>query len=289
MKNIIVRALSGAVYVALIVCSMLFCGSWGFPLLCCLFIAIGIVEFQKMTGVDFHSSPRTLLVDILIGISLPLTVMSLYGFDIVMAVTMFAVAVTLCLMRLVMQLYSHQPDTLRRVQVSLTSIAYVAVPLAMACALGLTFGWPLLLLVFVMIWLNDTGAFLVGSAIGSHRLFPRLSPKKSWEGFFGGMLFAIAAGVVAAEVPAISRYFYGYNAWALAGLGLLVSLMATWGDLFESMIKRQAGVKDSGHLIPGHGGILDRIDSLLFVAPASLVYLSISYFFLNMFMLIQGA
>ena len=133
----------------------------------------------------------------------------------------------------------------------------------------------LVLMMFVMIWLNDTGAYCVGSLFGRHRLCERLSPKKSWEGFWGGMAFCIIAGAVCCFIN---------NGWSMAsegcaislvkwvGLGMLVSLMSTWGDLFESLIKRSLGVKDSGHLIPGHGGILDRIDSLLLVAPATFVY-----------------
>ena len=128
---------------------------------------------------------------------------------------------------------------------------------------------------FVMIWLNDTGAFLVGSAIGSHRLFARLSPKKSWEGFFGGFAFSIIAGYLAHSL--LPEYFAGYSANALGLLGAIVSVISTWGDLFESMIKRQMGVKDSGNLIPGHGGILDRIDSLLFVAPATFIFVSVHF------------
>ena len=112
----------------------------------------------------------------------------------------------------------------------------------------------LLLAIFVCIWVNDTGAYLAGSTLGKHKLFPSVSPKKSWEGFFGGLVAsAVAAGLLLG--------------WEQAYYGVLISIIATWGDLFESMIKRSVGVKDSGSILPGHGGILDRIDSLLFVLP----------------------
>ncbi len=133
-----------------------------------------------------------------------------------------------------------------------------------------------MLLIFIMIWLNDTGAFLVGSAIGRHRLFERLSPKKSWEGFFGGLLFCLIAGYLA---PILSADDFAGYPMRYVGLGVLVCVFSTWGDLFESMIKRAAGVKDSGNILPGHGGMLDRIDSILFVVPASLVYLALTSFF----------
>lgn len=114
----------------------------------------------------------------------------------------------------------------------------------------------MLLTIFVAIWANDTGAYLAGSTFGRHKLFPSVSPKKSWEGFFGGLVAAVI----------VSCLFLG---WSLEGIlyGVVISVVGTWGDLFESMIKRQVGVKDSGNILPGHGGILDRIDSLLFVLP----------------------
>lgn len=275
MKNIIVRALSGAVYVALIVCSILFGGSWAFPALCCVFTFIGIMEFQRMAQSDFFSAPLTVLVDLIIGICLPVLVAAVYnGLFIIASVAMLVVLVTV-MVRLVMQLYSHLPNPTARIATSFMSITYVAVPLAFATCLQ-CMSASLLLLTFVMIWLNDTGAFLVGSAIGSHRLFERLSPKKSWEGFVGGLAFCILAGYLAKLL--VPNYFMIFSTSMLVGLGVLVSLFSTWGDLFESMIKRNAGVKDSGNIIPGHGGILDRIDSLLFVAPATVIYILIITF-----------
>ena len=118
-----------------------------------------------------------------------------------------------------------------------------------------------------MIWLNDTGAYLTGRSFGRHKLCERLSPKKTWEGFWGGFAFSVLAGVVTA------LFFMPYNPALLAAYGAMVSVISTYGDLFESLLKRTAGVKDSGNLIPGHGGILDRIDSLLLVIPAVLAYM----------------
>ena len=128
--------------------------------------------------------------------------------------------------------------------------------------------------------MNDTGAYLVGCTIGRHRLFERISPKKSWEGFWGGLLFSALTALA---------YFYFINNEApnfansivfYIGLGLVVPVFATFGDLVESMFKRSIGVKDSGNLIPGHGGILDRIDSLLFVIPAVYIYLEVMCLFI---------
>lgn len=269
MKNIIVRSLSGAVYVALIVCSILFGGGWAFPVLCSVFAFIGILEFQKMTQNDFYESPRMLFVDLLVGISLP-AIIAMWSCGLpLMALLTSIVMVTFAIMRLVMQLYSHREDPVRHIAYSIMSVIYVALPLAAATGLLFIEG-AILLLMFVMIWLNDTGAFLVGSAIGSHRLFPRHSPKKSWEGFVGGMVFTILTAVLAKKL--LPDTFVIFSTTSMVGFAIIVSVLSTWGDLFESMIKRTVGVKDSGNIIPGHGGILDRIDSLLFVAPATLIY-----------------
>ena len=283
MKNIILRSISGSVYVALIVCAILFGSFWGFPALMCVFVAAGIFEFQKMTLDDFYESPRILLVDLIIGISLPALVVAYI--DPVLQALLLMFMSCMLILRFVAQLYSHSKNPVRHIGVSILSIIYVAVPLTIASVIGVNSPQmtiasvigvnspKILLLMFVMVWLNDTGAFLVGSAIGSHRLFERLSPKKSWEGFFGGLAFSIAAGYIAKAL--FPDAFYGLSGNMLGLMGAVVSVMSTWGDLFESMIKRHSGVKDSGSIIPGHGGILDRIDSLLFVAPALMLFLAI--------------
>lgn len=269
MKNLLVRTLSGVIYVALIVCSIMFGGWWAFPLLCCVFAFLGIIEFQRMSLPEFFKTPLTVLVDLVTGM---LILMVLFVPDpLIISLIVFAV-IALILIRFVMQLYLKESDPVRHIAISITSWFYIVLPLFVASLfLHIPMGQPLLLLMFVMIWLNDTGAFLVGSAIGSHRLFQRLSPKKSWEGFFGGLIFCMVAGYL---TPSLFPQYLGvFSPIQLASMGLVVSVFATWGDLFESMIKRNSGVKDSGNIIPGHGGILDRIDSLLFVAPIVLLFI----------------
>jgi len=126
--------------------------------------------------------------------------------------------------------------------------------------------------VFVCLWLNDTGAYCVGSLLGRHKLFPRISPGKSWEGSIGGGLLVVALA-----------WAYGWyenqqgiallNEWQWAGLGLVIVVFGTWGDLVESLFKRTLGIKDSGNILPGHGGMLDRFDSSLLAIPAAVIYL----------------
>lgn len=125
------------------------------------------------------------------------------------------------------------------------------------------------LALFVFLWVNDTAAYFIGSLIGKHKLIEHISPKKSVEGFFAGIIFTLLSSFIFARLyPDFSIIFW-------AGFALIVSLFGTLGDLFESLIKRTSSVKDSGTLIPGHGGILDRIDSLLVTIPAVFLYLII--------------
>lgn len=122
-------------------------------------------------------------------------------------------------------------------------------------------GFAWVALAFLSTWITDTGAYLVGRAVGRRRFFPRISPKKTLEGAVGGLVTGVAA------VMALGAWWLGLSAASGLALGVLLTLGATFGDLAESVLKRQVGVKDSGNLIPGHGGMLDRVDSLLFVVP----------------------
>lgn len=122
-------------------------------------------------------------------------------------------------------------------------------------------GLQWLLLALLLTWITDTGAYFSGRALGRHKLWPRHSPKKTWEGALGGWLVGVVAGAF------LGPWLVGQSWWAGATLAGLVCLIAPFGDLAESMVKRQMGAKDSSHLIPGHGGVWDRIDSLLFVVP----------------------
>ena len=124
--------------------------------------------------------------------------------------------------------------------------------------------------ILTLVWINDTAAYVTGSTRGKHKLFPRISPKKSWEGLLGGTLFTFIAALWMNRLMgtlSVSHWLF---------LAAIVSVFGVYGDLVESFIKRNADKKDSGSLIPGHGGVLDRIDSILFVMPASVIYLVFS-------------
>jgi phosphatidate cytidylyltransferase len=134
---------------------------------------------------------------------------------------------------------------------------------------GVVFSPLFAIALFVFVWLNDTGAYLVGSTIGKHRLFERISPNKSWEGFWGGLIAVLLSSqLFAYYVPGLSWYNW-------LGLSAVVVLFATWGDLTESLLKRTLAIKDSGRIIPGHGGMLDRFDSILMAIPAMYIYIEL--------------
>lgn len=126
--------------------------------------------------------------------------------------------------------------------------------------------------IFIFTWINDTGAYCTGMLFGKHRLFERISPKKSWEGSIGGGVFSIIAAIV------MAHYFPFMPISTWIGLALTVVIFGTLGDLTESLLKRTIGIKDSGNILPGHGGMLDRFDSTLMAVPAAVVYLYIISF-----------
>ena len=174
------------------------------------------------------------------------------------------------------ELYIKNPNPIVNLGATMLSQMYIVLPLSLinvlafkdfACFDGEAPYYAIPLAIYVFIWANDTGAYLVGSLIGRHRLFPRISPKKSWEGSVGGALLTMGCGV------AVAQFCSFMNVWQWIGMALVVVVFGTFGDLTESMIKRHLGIKDSGNMLPGHGGILDRLDSMLFAIPAVMVYI----------------
>ena len=182
---------------------------------------------------------------------------------------------------MVSELYLKQEDPVHDWAYTMMSQLYIALPLSLLNVLafqsdasGIHFVWSIPLSVFVFLWINDAGAYICGSLLGKHKLFPRISPGKSWEGSIGGGILVI---IVAVLVWYLSEQYeqnpLGLTAIEWAGLGLVVVVFGTWGDLVESLFKRTLGIKDSGHILPGHGGMLDRFDSTLMAVPAAVVYL----------------
>lgn len=160
---------------------------------------------------------------------------------------------------------------------TMLSQMYIALPFSTINVLafqntpdGAAYNYLLPLSVFIFLWVNDTGAYCTGSLFGRHKLFPRVSPGKSWEGCIGGAVFVIIAAIIIGLLSGSDGTPVSIGVWI--GLGLVVVVFGTLGDLVESLFKRTLGVKDSGNILPGHGGMLDRFDSSLMAIPASVVY-----------------
>lgn len=277
--NIVKRAIFGGIYVALIVASLLLWDTCKclFLVLFLLFIILGMNEASKLLNCKGKPVPMLIkIIDAFGGFGLMMAFFGYYNLYSHEVVILCAIA-TYLLVRFTVQLYMPSRDAVADVQQSLGSLLYVAFPLSLLNTIASDYSPRVVLAMFVFIWLNDTGAFLVGCAIGKHRLFERISPKKSWEGVFGGTAFVVAAALAIAYVDALGEVFNPVELGAIAwiALGVVTVVASTLGDLFESLLKRTAGVKDSGNIIPGHGGILDRIDSLLFVSMATVITLQI--------------
>lgn len=274
MKNFLLRTLSGAVYVALIVSAIILLDNSPVAFLCVfgLFTALGINEMLRLDGRQDTESWLVMGVDMLGGVALFVSFYLLNQSTLRSSMWLLPFAVYIVL-RFVIQLYRPRQNALHSLERSLFSVAYVAFPIALLNNIIQITAPRILLAVFIFIWINDTGAFLVGCTLGKHRLFERISPKKSWEGFFGGLVACVGAAY--AFDRWCNEFFEVPELGIWVGLSVVVCLAATMGDLVESLIKRTVGVKDSGKLIPGHGGLLDRIDSLLLVSPAVLIYLII--------------
>jgi phosphatidate cytidylyltransferase len=173
------------------------------------------------------------------------------------------------------ELYRNADDNFKNLAFSVLGLIYVALPFAILNYIAVNsftknvFKPLFLFPFFFMLWSNDTGAYITGVLIGKHKLFEKISPKKTWEGSFGGLIFTLIAAYI------ISIFYNELNLLQWFGFAAIIVVFGTYGDLAESLFKRRTGVKDSGTILPGHGGMLDRFDSALFAAPMIFLYLKI--------------
>ncbi len=274
MKNLTVRTLSGAILAAVMLGAIVW-SQWSFGLLLAALTVGGMLEFYAL------ARRRNLAPQTFVGVAAGLTLFALnFAFvcdDIEIlggARSLFGGGLAFLLLLVpamfFCELWRRRENPQANISVTLAGIFYVALPFSLLCYFPILASdtWePRVMLGYLFIvWANDVCAYLVGMTIGSHRLCERLSPKKSWEGFFGGLAGAVLMGV------SIARWL-GAAPEAWAGLALVAALTAVLGDLVESMFKRASEVKDSGALIPGHGGVLDRFDAMLLSAPFVFVYM----------------
>ena len=181
---------------------------------------------------------------------------------------------------MVRELYFKKPSPLSDWAHTLFPVIYIALPYALTSMLAFDVQGPetgyspvVPLTLFVFLWCNDVGAYCTGCTIGKHKLFERISPKKTWEGSIGGAVFTMVAAYLLHHF--LPDWYSFMPVWVWIGMALVVVLFGTWGDLIESLMKREMGIKDSGKILPGHGGMLDRFDSALLAIPATVVYLSL--------------
>lgn len=276
MKNFIIRAITGIFFVAAIVVS--FINPLAMTFLFAIVTGLTIWEFTGLVnerdGVDTNR-----LICTVAGVYF---FIAMIGFcSELTPSTVFIPYLITVVYLMITELYAKNPDPIHTWAYTMMSQMYIALPFSMLGVLafrgsheGVVYSWVAPLSVFVFLWINDTGAYLCGSLLGKHKLFPRISPGKSWEGSIGGFVFVSAIAVLIWHLSES----YGYNelslnAYEWVGLGLVVAVFGTWGDLVESLFKRTIGIKDSGNILPGHGGMLDRFDSSLMAMPAAVVYL----------------
>lgn len=265
-KELAVRALSGTVLV-LVVTGAVFISEYGFAALI-LAVCIGSMwEFYRMAAKKGFEVDRIYPVAVgALGVSMSFLVAR--G---TLPIVWLSVVFPLVYVIFLYELLRRQPEPFIRISVAVGGIVYAALPMALMNFVAFYGGsydaWTILCYIFI-VWINDTFAYLTGVLLGRHKMFERISPKKSWEGFAGGLFFAVAFAVACGWVRGGDMLWWG-------GLAVVVVVTGVLGDLVESMFKRSAGVKDAGAIMPGHGGFLDRFDALIFSVPFVYAYFAI--------------
>ena len=276
MKNFIVRTITAVFFVAAIVTCFL--RAEAMILLFALVTGLTVWEFTGLVN-NRGSVTVNRMISTVAGVYF-FFAMAGYNSGIVSAGVFIPYLITLIYL-MVAELYLKQEDPVHDWAYTMMSQLYIALPFSLLSVLAfrsvgsdIVYTWHVPLSVFVFLWINDTGAYICGSLLGKHKLFPRISPGKSWEGSIGGGILVMAVAVLIwylTEQYNMNDLQLSAIEWA--GLGLTVVIFGTWGDLIESLFKRTLGIKDSGNILPGHGGMLDRFDSSLLAIPAAVVYL----------------
>lgn len=276
VKNFVTRTLAGAVLVAVIIgATVLSPISFGI-----VFMLISLLATQELMKLLTGKATYLGGVSALLFLAIFAEYASMFSER--MIVIVWVVYGMSLLLAMTGQLWNTKSNPVEAWMHIAYSQIYVALPFALVNMIAFFRGQftPVLVLsLFVFIWVNDSFAYLTGSLFGRHRLFERVSPKKSWEGFIGGNLFALAAAYLMSVLDQpLSNLLVGNDGsslelWQWLLFAQIVVVFGTFGDLVESLLKRTLGVKDSGAAIPGHGGWLDRFDSLMFAAPVVACYL----------------
>lgn len=268
MKNVVQRTVSGIVYLVVIIGS-LFLGQFTFAVLFLLLSLLALYEFYGMAAAS-GGAPFT--IQGLIAGAMVFAVSYLVNSGVISR-EMLGLVLVIPVFLLLTALYSKREDVIRNTAVTFLGLVYIILPMSVMINLafpdgaGHEYTHRIVLGILSLVWINDTGAYLTGMTLGRHKLFPRISPKKSWEGAVGGGIITVVVSLWMVPLMGILMR----TDWIV--LSIIISVFGVYGDLTESLFKRSVDMKDSGSLMPGHGGILDRMDSVLFVMPAAVVYL----------------
>ena len=272
-KNFIVRTITGVLFVAILVTCFLRPISMIF--LFALITGLTVWEYGGLVS-QFDDIQVNRFISTAAGVYLFLAFAGYCtGFT---PATVFIPYLVTVIYLIISELFTMAPNPINNWAYAMLSQMYIALPFSMINVLAfqsnaegeVAFNFLLPLSLFIFLWVNDTGAYCVGSLLGRHKLFPRVSPGKSWEGSIGGAVFVHIAAAIIGYLVGGKEGGYSIPVWM--GLGLTVVVFGTLGDLVESLFKRTLGVKDSGNILPGHGGMLDRFDSSLMAIPAAVIY-----------------
>jgi len=268
------RTITGTIFVIILLGSVLF-SAYSFAILFFTITILGIWEFYTLAEKTGHQPQR--ITGILLGAFLfsgtLLNYSTTYGkfalFPIALLLpTLFSI--------FIIELYRKKEKAFGNIAYTILGVLYIALPFSLFTVIA--FGTPVtfstnsyepskILGILFILWSSDTGAYLSGKAFGKHKLFERISPKKTWEGTIGGGILALAVAYI------VSIYFTGFNVMDWMIIALIIVILGNLGDLVESLFKRTIDVKDSGTILPGHGGILDRFDSLIISIPFIFIYI----------------
>ncbi len=282
MNNLTIRSITGLIFVVVVIGCILW-NPFAYATLFALITGLTTWEFCSLMNRHQNCQINRVIT----------TTASVYFFAAVMAFNMSVTGAEVFIPYLltivylfISELYYKENNTLLNWAYTMMAQLYIALPFALLNFLSFfsvsmdvgahdVFYNPVFTLsVFIFIWVGDSAAYVFGSWLGKHRLFPRISPKKSWEGTISALVMAvIVSQVIATYFPYFTTTTQLFNRLAWAGLALVVVGFGTWGDLVESLIKRKLGIKDSGTVLPGHGGLLDRFDSSLIAIPMAAVYI----------------
>jgi len=280
MGETLKRAISGAVYVLLLLASILY-STESFLILFGIFLIISLFEFCNLIQVNK-------IIPVITGSALYIliTIVSIYDskktFDIPTLDSILLASTLLISVKCMVFLFDNKNQEISNLSKYLYLLGYITLPFVFITKISFgvnDYNPKIIIGLFILIWTNDTFAYIVGKSMGKHKLFERISPKKTIEGFFGGLFFAIFAGYLISIYliqPSVQFSNKSIIIWTI--IAAIVGVIGTIGDLIESKFKRIAGVKDSGKIMPGHGGVLDRLDSVIFVAPFIFLFYKILYY-----------